>query len=119
MSKDFYCDSVLSGRFAVQVVRESANVLAFLHTNPSWETHIVVIPKQHVQRLADVDDPNLFAELFQLMLAIIKDRGLSETNYKIIVNGGAYQSTQHLHFHLVSGAPLDFGDPTQQGELKA
>ncbi len=118
MNTDFYCDSVLSGRIAVQVVRESANVLAFVHTNPTWETHIVVIPKQHVQRLVDVEDQNLFAELFQLMVAIVKDRGLSQTNYKIIVNGGAYQSTQHLHFHLVSGAPLDINNPAQRGELK-
>lgn len=116
MNNDFYCDSVLSGRLPVRVVAESASVLAFEHTNPTWQTHIVVIPKQHVRQLIEVQDAALFGELFQLMVSIIKDRGFAQTNYKIITNGGSYQSTQHLHFHLVSGTPLDPTNPAQIGE---
>jgi histidine triad (HIT) family protein len=116
---DFYCDRVLSGREPVQILAESANVLAFEHTHPTWEIHIVVIPKQHVRQLIEVQDVSLFGELFQVMAGIIKERGLAETNYKIITNGGSYQSTQHLHFHLVSGMPLDPANPAQQGELLA
>jgi RimJ/RimL family protein N-acetyltransferase/diadenosine tetraphosphate (Ap4A) HIT family hydrolase len=119
MSDDFYCESVLSGRIPVHVVAESAGVLAFEHTNPAWQTHIVVIPKLHVRQLIEVQDPSLFAEMFTLMIGIIKDRGLAQTNFKIITNGGSYQSTQHLHFHLVSGQPLDPASPAQNGELAA
>ena len=117
MSNDFFCDSVLSGRVPVRVVAESARILAFEHTNPTWQTHIVVIPKQHVRQLIEVQDATLFSELFQLMASIIKERGFADTNYKIITNGGSYQSNQHLHFHLVSGAPLDPANPAQAGEL--
>ena len=117
MSDDFYCDSVLSGRVPVKVAAESARVLAFEHTNPTWETHIVVIPKAHIRRLIDVEDASFFGEVFQLMAAIIRERGFADSNYKIITNGGSYQSAQHLHFHLVSGAPLDACNPAQSGEL--
>jgi histidine triad (HIT) family protein len=34
MSSDFYCNEVLSGRTAVQIVAETENVLAFHHTRP-------------------------------------------------------------------------------------
>lgn len=117
MSNDFYCDSVLSGRVPVRVVAETARVLAFEHTQPTWETHIVVIPKTHIPRLIDVEDISLFSEVFQLMATIIRERGWADSNFKIITNGGSYQSTPHLHFHLVSGRPLDPSNPAQSGEL--
>lgn len=119
MTGDYYCDCVLSGRVAVHVVAESERVLAFEHTHPTWETHIVVIPKEHVQQLIEVDDASLFSELFAVIQDIIRERGFAETNYKIITNGGSYQSTPHLHFHLVSGKPLDPANPAQAGELLA
>jgi histidine triad (HIT) family protein len=114
---DFYCDSVLSGRVPVQVVAETDRVLAFEHTRPTWDMHVVIIPKQHVARLVDVADPTLLAEILEVAASIIRERGLAATNYKLITNGGSYQSTPHLHFHLVSGAPLDPGNPAQAGEL--
>lgn len=117
MSNDFYCDAVLSGRVPVRVVAETATVLAFEHTRPTWQTHLVVIPKQHVRQLIEVQDASLFSELFQVMVSIIRERGLADRNYKIITNGGSYQTTQHLHFHLVSGLPLDPADRAQAGEI--
>lgn len=117
MSDDYYCESILSGRVPVKVVAETPNVLAFHHVFQSWETHIVVIPKKHVRNLVDVEDPGLFAELFQVVVGIIKDQGFNDSNYKVITNGGSYQSNQHLHIHLVSGKPLNPENPAQKGEL--
>ena len=70
-----------------------------------------------VQTGYDVKDSSLFSEIMQLMVTIIKTRGWAESNYKIITNGGSYQSTPHLHFHLVSGAPLDPANAAQRGEV--
>ncbi len=118
MGSDFYCDCVLSGQIPVRIVAESERVLAFEHTQPTWQTHIVVIPKEHIAELIQIQDPSLFSEVFALLSRLIKERGFATTNYKIITNGGSYQSTPHLHFHLVSGLPLDPANPAQSGELK-
>lgn len=114
---DYYCESILSGKVPVEIVAETDNILAFHHTFRSWDIHIVAIPKHHITRLTDIDDPALFGEMFQVLTGIIKERGFAESNYKIIVNGGSYQSNQHVHFHLVSGAPLNPENPAQQGEI--
>lgn len=53
---DFYCDEVLSGKTPVNKVFESATVLAFHHTRPSYPVHIIVIPKAHVESLLTLDD---------------------------------------------------------------
>ena len=50
------------------------------------------------------------------MVSIIWERGLADRNYKIITTGGSYQTTPHLHFHLLSGQPLDPTNPVQAGE---
>jgi hypothetical protein len=46
---DFYCEQVLSGRLAVDVVYQDERVLAYHHTRPFFnDVHIVVVPKLHV-----------------------------------------------------------------------
>ena len=102
-AKDFYCDFVLSNRLAVEKVRETERVLAYHHTKPNWTLHIVIIPKQHVTRLVELEDISVIQEIFKVAKEIIKEKGLAESNYKIITNGGSFQDSQHLHFHLVSG----------------
>ena len=116
---DVYCDEILSGRTPVRVVAETEDVLAFHHVFRTWEFHVVAIPKRHVRRLVDVEDPATFAKILEVLAQVIRDHGLHETGYKIITNGGSFQSNQHLHFHLVAGAPLDPANPAQQGELAA
>ena len=106
-TKDFYCDFVLNDKIKVEKVRETERILAFYHTNPNWTLHIVIIPKQHIAKLVEVEDMEIVKEIFQVAQEIIKEKGLAETNYKIITNGGSFQSSQHLHFHLVSGTPKE------------
>jgi histidine triad (HIT) family protein len=102
-AKDFYCDFVLNSKIAVEVIKETENVLAYYHTKPNWTIHIVIIPKKHITRLIELEDMNIIQEIFTVAKEIIKEKKLAESNYKIITNGGSFQESQHLHFHLVSG----------------
>ena len=102
-TKDFYCDFVLSNKLAVEKVRETDRVLAYYHTKPNWTVHIVIIPKQHVTRLVELEDMSVIQEIFEVAKDIIKEKDFAKSNYKIITNGGNFQYSQHLHFHLVSG----------------
>jgi histidine triad (HIT) family protein len=117
MSEDYYCDFVLNGKMPVDVVAETDRVVAFHHVFRTWETHIVVIPRTHVRSLADVDDAVLLTELFQVVIQIIRQQRFTDSNYKVITNGGSYQSNQHLHIHIVSGKPLSPEYPAAKGEL--
>ena len=103
---DFYCDMVFSGKVKVKKVKETDNILAFHHTQPSWETHIVIVPKEHIPKLTDVTDMNLVKEIFQIAKEIITENNWDEKNYRIITNGGEFQDSKHLHFHLISGDKL-------------
>ena len=71
---DFYCEQVLNGRRAVDVVFENEDVLAYHHTRPFFsDAHVVVIPKVHVSSLLDpAADPMLPALLASRSVRVIR-----------------------------------------------
>ena len=110
-TSDFYCDFVLNHKIDIKKEIETETVLAYHHTKPNWDFHVVLIPKKHVRRLVELEDTAVIAELFTIARELVKKYNLHETNYKIITNGGSFQDSQHLHFHLVSGKPkVDYNE---------
>lgn len=107
MTSDFYCDEVLSGRTPVNVVRETANALAYHHTRPFWPVHIVVIPKRHVPSLVDLGDADesLLHELLAMVREIAREVLAEHGAARVLTNLGRYQDSKHLHFHVNSGDP--------------
>ncbi len=108
MTSDFYCDEVLSGRTAVDVVAETPEVLAYHHTRPFWPVHIVVIPKLHVPSLTDLGeaDEALLGRLMAVVREVAAEVEAEHGEARVLTNLGAYQDSKHLHFHVNSGEPL-------------
>ena len=102
---DFYCDFVLNDKIKVKKEIETENVLAFHHTKPFYTTQIVIIPKQHIAKLADIENFEIIKEIFEVIQQIIKRYDLDKTNFKVLTNGGKFQDSKHLHFHLISDKP--------------
>ena len=100
--EDFYCTEVFSGKTVVEKVEETARVLAFHHTRPSYPLHIVIVPKNHITQLVELEDLSIIEEIFSVAKKIILDNQLHSKNYRIITNGGEFQDSKHLHFHLIS-----------------
>jgi histidine triad (HIT) family protein len=104
---DFYCAEVLSGRASVAAVNETPLVIAFRHTRPMFETHIVVIPKRHIGSLLDpsLTDAELLALLHvvkEVAREVLAERGAS----RVQTNLGSYQDSKHLHWHVYAGERL-------------
>ena len=108
MTDDFYCDEVLSGKTAVEVVRETDNVLAYHHTRPFWPRHIVVIPKRHVSSLLTLEesDESLLLELIAVVREVASGVVNEHGACRVLTNLGNYQDSKHLHWHVCAGDPL-------------
>jgi len=106
MIEDFYCENVLSGKIEVQCVRETDTVLAFHHTRPFWETHIVVIPKRHIPSLLTEGEDAILLEMFAIIREIAADVVAARGAARVLTNLGDYQESKHLHFHVYSGDRL-------------
>jgi histidine triad (HIT) family protein len=110
MSEDFYCEQVISQKLKVKKVLETENILAYHHTQPFWETHIVIIPKKHIASLLTLEktDEPLLLELLEVIRhvagQVVKEKGAA----RVLTNLGLYQDSKHLHFHVNSGAQIRF-----------
>jgi histidine triad (HIT) family protein len=105
---DFYCDQVLSGRIEVLVVYETELVLAFDHTQPYFERHVVIIPKQHIESLSSLEPmsselaSDFMTAIHYVTTMLEKETGGCRVNSNI----GNYQTTKHLHWYVHSGTRL-------------
>jgi histidine triad (HIT) family protein len=104
MSECLFC-RIASGEIPSRRVFEDDRIYAFEDIAPKAPTHVLVVPKKHIARLAEAgaDDATLIGEVVARAAAIAKDRGLE--HYRLVVNNGegAGQSVFHLHFHLLGG----------------
>ena len=82
---------------------ETDTLLAFHHPKPNYPFHVVLVPKQAVPNLMELDpkDSTFLSDLFTTVQSLVTEFQLPA--YRLIVNGGEYQDFPHLHFHLVSG----------------
>ena len=71
---DIYCDLILTGELAVEIVHETDAVLAFKHTQTHWPVYIVVIPKIHIDSFIEIDSPYkaAFDELLKVVQHVAK-----------------------------------------------
>jgi histidine triad (HIT) family protein len=78
--------------------------------NPQAPTHLLVIPKEHVDSLDDIGrkEESLLGHLLRVASRVANEHGLSEGGYRVVVNTGegAGQSVPHLHVHVLGGREL-------------
>lgn len=119
MMQNFYRDQVLSGKLSVDVVYESPEVLAFHHTRPFFEHHIVIIPKAHIDSLSHPESTDAaLAVAFMKAIHVVVSMVEKETGgCRVSSNVGNYQSTKHLHWYVHAGKRLrhEDGSPIAPG----
>lgn len=105
--KDIYCELIIPGKLEVDIVFETDLVMAFHHTKPYWEHHVVIIPKAHIDSLSNYpNDPALNHDFFEAISVVTK---LFEDQYggcRISSNVGNYQTSKHLHWYVHYGKRL-------------
>jgi histidine triad (HIT) family protein len=102
---DFYCDVAIPDPSSLDVVYEDELVLAFHHTRPFWQTHVVAVPKKHIASLTtltSVDEPSA-RRLFEVVQSIAAHTEQTTGAAAVLTNLGAYQDSKHLHIHIHSG----------------
>jgi len=82
--------------------------MAFDDIDPKAPVHVLVVPLEHVESVREVENPDLLAALFKAAHTVARQRGVSETGYRLVFNIGADagQSVPHAHLHLLAGREL-------------
>ena len=109
MEDCLFC-KIINGEIPSYRVYEDELTFAFLDINPINEGHALVLPKNHVHKITDMDEQDLKALAIALKKVIRGiEEGLGVDNLNVFVNQGEYagQVIPHLHFHIV---PRHIGD---------
>ncbi len=96
-----FCGIVAGDVETVVVERDPAGV-AFLDGRPVFKGHVLVVPRDHIEVLADLPQKAL-APFFGLVqrVATAVETGLGAGGTFVALNNRVSQSVPHLHVHVV------------------
>jgi len=101
---------IINREIPSKIVYEDDTVIAFHDINPQAPVHILIVPKEHIETVNNLEEKHekLIGHVFTVAKKIAKEFGIAESGYRIIVNcnkdGG--QEIYHLHYHLLGGKAL-------------
>lgn len=111
MSEETIFSKIIRREIPADIVYEDELCLAFRDITPQAPTHILVIPKKPIPKLADAqaEDKALLGHLLFAVSEIARQEKL-ENGYRVVINTGEKggQTVFHLHLHLLGGRALEW-----------
>ncbi|RAX57888.1 histidine triad nucleotide-binding protein [Helicobacter monodelphidis] len=108
-------EKIVEGEIPCNKVHENDLFLAFHDINPKAPIHILAIPKHCYKDFQEVP-AEVMAGLTTFIQEIARKIGLDRSGYRVISNIGkdGGQEVPHLHFHILGGGALSWGDFREQ-----
>lgn len=105
MADCIFC-KIVSGEVPSKKIFEDEDTLSFHDINPKAPVHFLIIPKKHIDKLAQAkeEDKTLLGKIQLLAARLAKDFGIGEAFRLLSFNGkSAGQTVFHLHYHVRGG----------------
>jgi histidine triad (HIT) family protein len=103
---------IVNGEIPCSKVYEDEKVLAFKDINPEAPVHMLVLPKQHIQSILDIDENNasITTDIFNAINKIAKQLEIDKDGFRVVANTGVNggQTVAHLHYHILGGRSLQW-----------
>lgn len=110
MADDCLFCKMVAGEIKPDTLYEDDHVLAFRDINPQAPVHFLVVPKQHIATLNDLDEDHaeLIGRMYLAAKKIANEQGIAEGGYRSLINcnSGAGQTVWHVHLHVLGGRTL-------------
>lgn len=92
------------------IVYEDSDFAVFKDIRPKAETHLLIVPKKHIESVNHLlpDDVTLAGKLLLTAGELARQKSLDKAGYKLVFNvgRGGGQLIDHLHLHLLSGKKI-------------
>jgi histidine triad (HIT) family protein len=96
-----FCD-IVAGEVGAEIVFSDKHTLAFLDNRPVFPGHVLLVPRDHYETLADLPPEQiepLFAAARRLSVAV--QAAMDAHGTFVAMNNTVSQSVPHLHVHVV------------------
>ncbi|MBN9132749.1 MAG: histidine triad nucleotide-binding protein [Nitrosomonadales bacterium SCN 54-20] len=105
MDSCIFC-RIVRGEIPSEKVYEDSRVYAFHDIHPAAPVHFMLIPKLHINSLAEVEDAHspLLGEMMVLVPRLAREQGCTD-GFRTVINTGRVggQEVNHLHIHIIGG----------------
>ena len=93
---------IITGEIPAHFVLDTDEVVAFLDHRPLFPGHTLVLPRDHVETLADLDEQRVgpFFRAVQRVEAAVRTAMEAQGSF-VAENNVVSQSVPHLHVHVV------------------
>lgn len=103
---------IVAGEIPSAKVYEDETCIAFRDISPQAPTHVLIVPRKHLDSLdkAEKSDAATLGNLLFAAAEIAREKGFAEDGYRTVINTNADggQTVFHLHVHLLGGRPFVF-----------
>ena len=110
MTEDCLVCRIVAGEIPATLVHEDDEIVAFRDIAPRAPTHVLVVPRRHIESVGALEaaDAGLAGRLLLAAAEIARQEGIAEHGYRVVANIGSWggQTIFHLHLHLLGGRPL-------------
>lgn len=101
---------IINRELPATIVYEDKDIIAFVPLRLQAPVHLLIVPKKEIYTINEVteEDTLLLGKLFLVAKKLAKEKGISESGYRLSmnINEDAGQSVFHLHMHLLGGEEL-------------
>ena len=101
---------IINREIPSKIVYEDDELIAFEDIAPIAPVHILIVPKNHIEALTDLNEDNskFISKIYLVANKIAEEKEIKERGFRVTVNCGedGGQVVKHLHFHLLGGAKL-------------
>jgi histidine triad (HIT) family protein len=101
---------IINKKLAATILYEDKDVIAFIPNRLQAKVHVLIVPIKEIPTINDITekDAMVLGKLFLVAKKLAKEKGISETGYRLVmnINEDAGQSVFHLHMHLLGGENL-------------
>jgi len=92
------------------IVYEDDLVVAFKDINPQAPTHILIVPRKPIPRIAEAkpEDHQVLGHLLLKAGEVARQLGLETNGYRLVFNNGPHagEAVPHLHCHILGGRQM-------------
>ncbi len=103
---------IVNGEISADIISRNTHTIAFRDINPQAPTHVLVIPRTHIEHAADVgpDHAEIIIEMLTTAREIATSEGILAKGYRLVFNVGddAGNLVPHLHLHVIGGRTMSW-----------
>jgi histidine triad (HIT) family protein len=104
-----FCE-IADGSIPARIVYEDDVMVAFEDINPRAPSHVLLIPRRHIESLNEArpEHGSLLGRMLVAAGEVARQAGIAQSGWRLVANCGpdSGQEVPHLHFHILGGRRL-------------